>query len=118
MEQGNVKRLKIKSLIFFTTTSSFLFPFSCDLSDIITLQTMKTIISLLTIFQQYFFDDYFSGCEITSEGMKEISSFLSHNGIVLEELNLSLKEKKKSLIKHQTDVNYFGVKDVFILLKD
>ena len=30
----------------------------------------------------------FSGCEITGEGMKSISSFLSHDGIVLEELDL------------------------------
>jgi len=32
---------------------------------------------------------HFSGCEITDEGLKTISSFLSHDGIVLEQLNLS-----------------------------
>jgi len=37
--------------------------------------------------------DYLSACEITAEGMKTISSFLSQDGIVLEELNLSLKGK-------------------------
>jgi len=36
---------------------------------------------------------YFSGCDITFEGMKAISSFLSQDGIVLAELNLSLKEQ-------------------------
>jgi len=35
---------------------------------------------------------------LSAEGMKTISSFLSQDGIILEELNLSLKEKKKSHI--------------------
>jgi len=38
---------------------------------------------------------HFSDCGITVEGIKSISSFLSQDGIVLEELDLSLKEKKK-----------------------
>jgi len=41
---------------------------------------------------------HFSGCGITFEGMKAISSYLSQDGIVLEELDLGLKEKKKYLI--------------------
>jgi len=36
-----------------------------------------------------------SGCDVTAEGMKAISSFLSQDEIVLEDLNLSLKEKNK-----------------------
>jgi len=38
-------------------------------------------------FQQHFFVEHFSDCEITVEGMKTISSFLSQDGIVLEELD-------------------------------
>jgi len=61
----------------------------------------------------------FSGCKITAEGMKEISSFLSQNGIVLEELILGLKEKEE--ISH-FNIKQHGIilekKVVFILLKD
>ena len=39
-------------------------------------------------------DYHFSDCGITAEGMKTISSFLSQNGIVLEELELSLKKRR------------------------
>jgi len=41
--------------------------------------------------KQHFFLDHFSGCEITAEGIKSISSFLSQDEIVLEELNLTNK---------------------------
>jgi len=45
---------------------------------------------ILTVFHHtsHFSVEHFSDCEITSEGMKSISSFLSQDGIVLEELNL------------------------------
>jgi len=46
-------------------------------------------------FKQHFFVYHFSACEITSEGVKSISIFLSQDGIVLEELNLGLKEKEE-----------------------
>ena len=49
-----------------------------------------------------FISFFFQGCRITSEGMKALSSFLSQDGIVLEELNLSLKEKKKHHISIST----------------
>jgi len=44
------------------------------------------------VFEQHFFVEHFSDCGITAEGVKTIASFLSHDGIVLEELNLSLNE--------------------------
>ena len=78
MEQGNVKRLQIKSLIDFTITSSF--SFYCDLSGYITQQMVKAI-----------------------------SIFLSQDGIVLEELNLSLKKRRRNIsFHHQTGDNKIG----------
>jgi len=43
---------------------------------------------LVVFLQTTLFVDHFSECEITFEGMKTISSFLSQDGIVLEELDL------------------------------
>jgi len=40
--------------------------------------------------------------------MKTISSFLSQDGIDLEELDLGLKERKKISFQYQTDYNFFG----------
>jgi len=40
--------------------------------------------------------------------MKSISSFLSQEGIVLEELDLRLKERKKISFQYQTGSNFFG----------
>ena len=62
----------------------------------------------------------FSGCEITSKGMKALSIFLSQDGIVLEELNLSLKNKGNHF-KHQTikqDAMILGIMVVLVLLRD
>jgi len=42
-------------------------------------------------FKHHFFVYHFSGCKITDEGMKTISSFLSQDGIVIEELNFGFK---------------------------
>jgi len=51
--------------------------------------------------------------------MKAISSFLSQDGIVLEELNLSLKEVEEIFhFNIKQDSTNLEMKDVFILLKD
>ena len=63
-------------------------------------------LNLCGISSNTFTFDPFSDCGITSEGMKTISSFLSQDGIVLEELDLGLKEKEE-IFHHQTGRNYF-----------
>ena len=89
MEQGNVKRLQIISLIVFTITSSFSFPLSCDLSGSITLQMMK-----------------------------EISLFLSQDGIVLEELDLGLNEKEILHLTTKQDSTILEMRVALFSLKD
>jgi len=61
----------------------------------------------------------FSGCGITAEGMKTISNYLSQDGIVLEELDLGLKEKNQHFISNiKQEPTILEMKSVFILLKD
>jgi len=51
--------------------------------------------------------------------MKSISSFLSQDGIVLEELNLGLKEKEEIFhFNIKQEATNLEMKVVFILLKD
>ena len=70
-------------------------------------------------FKQLFFVDHFSGCKIKSEGMKSLSSFLSQDGIVLEELEVGLKEKEETLhFNIKQVITNLEMKVVFILLKD
>jgi len=44
--------------------------------------------------------DHLLGCGISFEGMKAISSFLSQDGIVLEELDLGLKKRISVAFHH------------------
>ena len=60
---------------------------------------------------QHFSVDHFSGCEITDEGMKSISSFLCQDGIVLEELSFSMEEK------NQCHINWNKIKQEAISLE-
>ena len=50
----------------------------------------------------------FLDCGITAEGMKAISSFLSQNGINLEELNLGLNENYVPYYYYSSVSNKFG----------
>jgi len=71
------------------------------------------------LFKQHFFGEYLSDCEITSEGMKSISNYLSQEGVVLEELNLGLKEKEEiSHFKIKQEATILEMRAVFILLKE
>jgi len=72
----------------------------------------------LYFLKQYFSVDNISDCGITAAGTKAISSFLSQDGIVLEELNLGLKEQIKRNHNHQiTEGNKLEMKVLLILLK-
>jgi len=79
---------------------------------------MKTLNLAGYFFSQYFSCSSFSGCRITAEGLKSISNFLSHDGIVLENLFLSLDEKKNLYISTSKQTETLEMKVVLILLKD
>ena len=49
--------------------------------------------------------------------VREITTFLSQDGIVLEDLNLGLKEELFNFKTKQT-ITILGMKAVFFLLKD
>ena len=86
MEQGKVKRLKIRGFIFFSLFSLF--------------------------------NNVWSLGPITQQMMKEIIIFLSRDGIILEELNLSLKEKEKEKSHFNTKQARTSLGIVNISLKD
>ena len=64
--------------------------------------TVSFILPFINCFQP------FSDCKINVEGMKIISSFLSHDGVVLEELDLGLKKRRNVTFQHETVGNSFG----------
>ena len=93
MEHGTLKKISFKFQCSFFFSLSFPFSFSC------------VHCSLLAT--------------IAPQKVKEISNFLSHNGIVLEELNLGLKEKEEiSQFNIKQETTNLEMKVVFNLLKD
>jgi len=65
--------------------------------------TVSFILPFINCFQP------FSDCKINVEGMKIISSFLSQDGVALEELDLGLKEKNQhEIFTYKTGNNKFG----------